>query len=215
MRVLAIDTALAVAVVGLVDGGGQVVREASSNGGRGLVERLPALVAGVLGGERVDLIGVVVGPGSFTGIRAGLALGHGLAIGFGCAVVGVTVREALSVGLAVGLEVAGPGAFWVATDALRGGVFLEGDGPPRSVRIEELVAPSGGLLVAGDRGAALAAHLGGGAWLAARLVPSVLDVASAARARFEGRLGERAALPLYVDAPEVSRPAVAPRPPPA
>ena len=79
--------------------------------------------------------------------------------------------------------------------------------------LEALVAPSGASSWwRGIAGAAVAAHLGAGVRLAGRTVPSVLDVrrmrcglrAQVARDGWR----ERAALPLYVDAPEVSRPAV-------
>ena len=46
--------------------------------------------------RRLDLIAVTVGPGSFTGIRAGLALAHGIALAAGVPIVGVTVGEALA-----------------------------------------------------------------------------------------------------------------------
>ena len=45
MRVLALNTALAVAVAGVVEDG-VVVREAAAEGGRGLVERLPSAGGG-------------------------------------------------------------------------------------------------------------------------------------------------------------------------
>ena len=44
----------------------------------------------------LDLVAVTVGPGSFTGIRAALALAHGLALAAGVPVIGVTVGEALA-----------------------------------------------------------------------------------------------------------------------
>ena len=52
--------------------------------GRGHAERLVPMIAELLGGRRPDAILVDCGPGSFTGVRVGLAAAHGLAIGWGC-----------------------------------------------------------------------------------------------------------------------------------
>lgn len=66
---------------------------------RDATARLPLLAADALaeagaapGG--LDLVAVVAGPGSFTGLRASLAFAHGLALAAGAALVAVTVDEA-------------------------------------------------------------------------------------------------------------------------
>ena len=60
--------------------------------------RLPALAADALAeagaiAHDLDLIAVVAGPGSYTGLRASLAFAHGLALGGGARLIAVTVAE--------------------------------------------------------------------------------------------------------------------------
>lgn len=46
--------------------------------------------------KQIDLIGISLGPGSFTGIRVGLATAKGLALGIGCECIGVRTLEILA-----------------------------------------------------------------------------------------------------------------------
>ena len=71
--------------------------------GRGHAERLPVLLRERLDALSLDVravsrIAVVSGPGSFAGLRAGLAFGRGLGLGLGVPVVGVPLAEALARG---------------------------------------------------------------------------------------------------------------------
>lgn len=76
---------------------GRLVAERRMSG-RGAAERLATLVIEVLDearwGEGPDVIVAVVGPGSFTGLRASLALAQGLAMGYGARGLGVTSGDA-------------------------------------------------------------------------------------------------------------------------
>lgn len=78
----------------------------------------------------ITAIGVVVGPGSFTGIRLGIAYAKGIAMGLDIPVVGIS---AFDLYLA-----ATPDAF-VAIDSGRGDFFVAANGlAPQTMEIEEL-----------------------------------------------------------------------------
>lgn len=115
---LVIDTSGPALTTGLFDGERSLAAR-SIEIGRGHAERLSSAVS-----ERLDEAGavvsdltqiaVVVGPGSFTGLRAGLAFARGLALGLDVPAVGVSRMQAL----------ARPhGPVHVVLDARRGAVF--------------------------------------------------------------------------------------------
>jgi tRNA A37 threonylcarbamoyladenosine modification protein TsaB len=54
---------------------------------------LPHLVHDLLADEKPTAIGVVVGPGSFTGIRLSIAFAKGLAMGYGIPVIGISLFD--------------------------------------------------------------------------------------------------------------------------
>lgn len=80
MRTLVIDTATAACSVALIDDGA-VVAHGHEVVGRGHAERLLPMIAALPDGGRGDRVLVDCGPGSFTGVRVGLAaaLAFGLA----------------------------------------------------------------------------------------------------------------------------------------
>ena len=79
---LVIDSATAACSVALLGADGGVLGAAHEIVGRGHAERLLPMVETVLAGRRPDAILVDCGPGSFTGLRVGLAAASGLAIGW-------------------------------------------------------------------------------------------------------------------------------------
>ena len=102
MRLLAIDTALeacAAAVLDTEHRGALICRSLPMM--RGHAEALMPLVATVMstsGMEFADLdrIAVTIGPGSFTGVRVGVAAARGIALATGKAAVGVSTLAALA-----------------------------------------------------------------------------------------------------------------------
>ena len=88
--ILAIDTSTAACTAALLSDGGEVIGAAHEMIGRGHAERLMPMVAELLDGRRPTCIVVGVGPGSFTGIRVGIAAAHGMAIGWGAEVSGMS-----------------------------------------------------------------------------------------------------------------------------
>jgi tRNA threonylcarbamoyladenosine biosynthesis protein TsaB len=79
---LVIETVSAACSVALIDPGGSVVDHRHERVGRGHAERLVPMIDDLLANRRPAAILVDCGPGSFTGLRVGLAAAHGLAIGW-------------------------------------------------------------------------------------------------------------------------------------
>jgi tRNA threonylcarbamoyladenosine biosynthesis protein TsaB len=101
MRVLAIDTALSACAAGVIEAPDRIVAEESLELTRGHAEALMPLIARVMdragiGFPELDRIAVTVGPGSFTGLRVGIAAARGIALATGKPAVGVSTLAALA-----------------------------------------------------------------------------------------------------------------------
>jgi tRNA threonylcarbamoyladenosine biosynthesis protein TsaB len=104
--ILAFDTSSASCTAAVFDGSGLCVARADEQIGRGHSERLVPMLAELLDGRRASRILVGVGPGSFTGIRVGIAAAHGLAIGWGAELGGMSSLALLAAGARSAGEVA-------------------------------------------------------------------------------------------------------------
>lgn len=211
MMVLGMDAALAGCSAAVVVDG--VVRaEAGAADGRGYATRLPGMVREVLAGLRPDLVAVTVGPGSFTGLRASIALAQGVALGAGCPAVAVSVAEALAEEAG---EVGRP--LWVALDSRRGRIFLDRGEEMSAVALAAVEAPAGPVALAGDAAAMLAARLRAlGVEVAETgiVLPRARAVAAVGARRAQGELPALALRPLYVDPPQAALPKGGLRPAP-
>jgi tRNA threonylcarbamoyladenosine biosynthesis protein TsaB len=157
--VLGIETATALGGVAVVSGDGRILGEVTLLGRESHSERIiPAAgeLLTALGASPADLAAVAVsrGPGSFTGLRTGVAAAKGLAFSRGIPLFGVSTLEALAAGAADG-----SGPVCAVLGARRGecyrALFAAGpDGPVRQTPDEllpeqELAAglPAGCLLL--------------------------------------------------------------------
>ena len=136
--VLGIETATVMGGVALVSGGGELLGEITLRNHESHSERmLPALawLLATLGLSLHDCAAVAVsqGPGSFTGLRAGIATAKGLAFSLGVPLFGISTLEALA---ANAPPAAGP--VCAVLNARRGEVFraLFRRGPTGQQRLE-------------------------------------------------------------------------------
>ena len=80
--ILALDTSTTACTAALLERDGTVVASRDEQIGRGHAERLVPMIEEMLDGHVPSKILVGVGPGSFTGLRVGIAAAHGMAIGW-------------------------------------------------------------------------------------------------------------------------------------
>ncbi|HEX4504559.1 MAG TPA: tRNA (adenosine(37)-N6)-threonylcarbamoyltransferase complex dimerization subunit type 1 TsaB [Alphaproteobacteria bacterium] len=209
MRILAFDCAGAGCAAALTaDGKTLAARSVVAERGHAqlLIPLLSDLLdeAGLTFGD-IDRFAVTTGPGSFTGIRVALAAAHGLALGTGKPIVGVTVFEAMAA--AAG---AVPTRLLVAIDSRRAELFAQlfdtnGDPltepamlPPGSVA--HWTGP-GQLSLTGDAAHLVAPHLAGMIDNPPESWAAHVDPETVARL-VEGRPVGRPPAPFYLRAPD-------------
>lgn len=218
--VLAIDTSGAACSVALAVSG--ELRAAASRPGRtGHSELLMDMVAQTLQEARLafaDLarIAVTVGPGSFTGVRIGLAAARGFAVTTGCPVVGVSTLEVTAAAAARDAGLAPGTVLRVISDARRGEVYWQDfEAGPAWWRLMPLTPPAVQPLAAMPALPAGAARTGSGLALTQPL-DEITDIAGqdVPDAAALAHLGAASTLPtpympprpLYLRAPDAKLP---------
>ncbi len=148
--ILAIDTCASQCAVALV--AGDIVWRRAQVMARGHAEALFPMIDEVLAEAGAEFAGIAriavcTGPGSFTGIRAGVAAARGLALGLGVPAVGVTRLAALAAGAGhdgpISVILPTRGAEVARQDFAAGGL------PEGEARLSADAAPTQGHVLAG------------------------------------------------------------------
>ncbi|MBF0353843.1 MAG: tRNA (adenosine(37)-N6)-threonylcarbamoyltransferase complex dimerization subunit type 1 TsaB [Alphaproteobacteria bacterium] len=218
MRILALDASSHACSAALIEDG-RVVAHRLNLQERGQAEALIPLVAEVLAEAGLacsdaDMIAASVGPGSFTGLRIGLAAARGLCLATGKPFAGISSFEALA---RAAPEAERLGRIVLAcVDAKRAEIFvqcldesLNALNEPQALLAEEVPShlPQGPLLVAGDGAATLKDILSQRPDALFSSAPPHLDAVWVGMAAFERLAEGRPVLPpapLYLRAPDVT-----------
>jgi tRNA threonylcarbamoyladenosine biosynthesis protein TsaB len=226
-RVLCLDTSTPTARVCVLDGSGEPLAGAEATAERHSAHVLK-LCDDVLRGagvrpEALVAIACGAGPGSFTGLRVGLAVAKGLALATGAPLLLVSSLQALAEDIAraapdarfvVPCIDAGKGEVYAFACALDGGVVASGGEPWRlppdalAARVAELSA----AVIAGNgadrHAAALDPRLGAGARRLAVPGPTALSIGALALPRvLRGESDDlEKSVPFYGRPPDITKP---------
>ena len=214
MKLMVVDTALGLCTVGVFefdDAGARRLGLRSDPMVKGHSERIAgfardaAAQAGVAFAD-LDRIGVTVGPGSFTGLRVGLAFAQGLAAALDRPAVGVSALDALAASAGEALTVA------ALVDARRGQVYArfwregEPEGPAEALTLDAAAARIAAMrtdAVLVGSGAALFADIAAGRTI---LTPDGPEPEALARLAAAADPASAPARPLYLRAPDATPP---------
>jgi tRNA threonylcarbamoyladenosine biosynthesis protein TsaB len=228
MVILALETATRRGSLALL-ADGAITADAGGDARRTHGERLPGEVMTLLAGlgrslGDVDYFAVVSGPGSFTGLRVGMASVQGLALAARKPVIAVPTLEALASGW-IAQSAGEPGVVAACLDGQRGDVFLgayETDDarafdtlpiviapnvarPDEAARDLAAIDPSRPLVIVGD-GARRHAGIWSAAVPRARLVDLSEPIAAAAvrlaARRLDQAVSPHALRPIYLRRPD-------------
>lgn len=144
MRLLAIDTALAACSAAVLDTDyGGIIAGDSLPMARGHAEALVPLIAGVMKRAEltftaIDRVAVTTGPGSFTGLRVGIAAARGIALAAGKPALGISTLSAYA---APHLDQDDAVAVIAAIDARHQQIYLQVFDPSGRIVIAPRLAP--------------------------------------------------------------------------
>ncbi len=196
--ILALDTSTAACTAALLLPDGTIVASRDEEIGRGHAERLVPMISEMLEGHVPTRLLVGVGPGSFTGLRVGIAAAHGMAIGWSVPLLGMN-----SLALLAASAPPGEGKVTAAMSGGHGELFVQTfdrkkltpTGPIASLTPEKAAGKADAPLVVGSGAEALVEARGTGEALSlfplasrALLLPELLRV-------LEGE-------PAYIRAPD-------------
>src|SRR6478735_5264595 len=153
MRILAIDTALGACAAAVLDSrAGAILASESAAMLRGHAEAVMPLIARVMDAGRcefddLDRIAVTVGPGSFTGLRVGIAAARGIALAAGKPAIGLSTLAAIDArNEQVYFQVFAPNGTTIVTPRLD------------RVRAAVIAVPAGPAVITGSAAELVAAH---------------------------------------------------------
>lgn len=195
--ILAFDTSTAACTAALIAEDGELLGAVDEMVGRGHAERLVPMIAELLAGRQPRRIIVGCGPGSFTGLRVGIAAAHGLAIGWRVPLAGMSSLALLAAGGS------GHGPLAAAIDGGHGELFVQSfDRDPLRASSEVISLPP--AAAAAQTAASLVVGPGAAALVAARgfgeAVPASPRAADAARLPLA--LASLDARPIYPRSPD-------------
>ena len=216
MRVLAIDTALEACSVAVIDTADTRAHNACESlpMQRGHAEALMPLVARVLDRAQLDFgaldrIAVTTGPGSFTGLRVGIAAARGIALAAGKPAIGLSTLAAFAAPFIAANDTL---PVVVAIDARHDHIYLQVFGPRGRTLVAPRVAPLREALRVSATGApritGTAAKMLAAMWPAGERAPTAVDQRGAPDINWVARLGAAATdtgtppKPLYLRAPD-------------
>ncbi|MDD3800330.1 MAG: tRNA (adenosine(37)-N6)-threonylcarbamoyltransferase complex dimerization subunit type 1 TsaB [Novosphingobium sp.] len=207
-RTLVIDSATDACSVALFDGDKLIAGEFRMLG-RGHAEALVPMIADLPLRGRAGRIAVSIGPGSFTGVRVGLAAARALALAWGAELVGYSSHALVA---AIARETHGPVPIGVAMTGGHGEWFVQGfdangnpSRPLASLPPEAAAEQCREDIVAGNQAEALTVARGSGHAMAVWPDARAFAKLTAANLTDEVR-------PLYGRAPDARLPASAPSP---
>lgn len=219
MNILAIDTSLGACSAALLrrDGAGERLFRRFEAMERGHAEAIFPMIAAVMAEAGVafaDLtrIAVTPGPGTFTGVRAGIAAARGLALAAGLPIAVAGSLEVMALGcLRDTAEAERAGGFMIAHDARRDEFYcqsFDADGgalcAPAIMSVAEAVENLGAIsLVAGSGALALAGEAARSGRNLHAVLPALLpDAADLARLALNLPHCAQSPAPLYLRAPD-------------